>query len=394
MELFEKCNKFLPKVMEVKNKGIYPYFIPIDSQPDHDVYIDGKKLIMLGSNNYLGLTTHEKVKKAAEDAIRKYGTSCTGSRFLNGTLDIHINLEKALATFFKKDEAIVFSTGYQANLGVISSLVQKGDFVITDKLDHASIIDGCMLSMGQMKRFKHNNIESLELVLKEIDKDAGKLVVIDGIFSMEGDIAKLDKIVETAHKYNARVMVDDAHSVGVLGETGAGTAEHFNLTEKVDLIMGTFSKSFASLGGFVVGDSYVIEYIRHNARSLIFSASMSPPSVAAAHASLNIIKSEPERRKKLWENALYMLNELKSAGFDTGLSETPIIPIYVRDDIKTFIFWKKLMKEGIFVNPVLPPAVPPNGSLLRTSYMATHERDELEKAFKVIKNVGKELKII
>ncbi len=394
MSLFRKCEDFYPVVDKAYKEGYYPYFIPIDSQPDHDVTIEGKRMIMLGSNNYLGLTSDERVKRASEEAIKKYGTGCTGSRFLNGTLDIHVALEHELASFFKKEDCIVFSTGYQTNLGVISSLVQRGDYVITDKLDHASIIDGCRLSFGEMKRFTHNDMDSLETVLKKLPKEAGKLIVVDGIFSMEGDIAKLPEIVSLAKRYNAKVMVDDAHAVGVLGRRGAGTAEHFDMLSEVDLIMGTFSKSFASLGGFVAGDKKVITYIRHHARSLIFSASMTPASVAAARKALEIIQNEPERREKLWRNAKKMLKGFKKLGFDTGTSETPVIPIIIGDDMFTIRFWKELFENGVFVNPVLPPAVPPKRSLLRTSYMATHEEKELEEALSIFEKIGKKLGII
>ncbi len=394
MELFKKCEDFYPVVERAYRENYYPYFIPIDSQPDHNVVISGKRMIMLGSNNYLGLTSDPRVKKAAIEAVEKYGTGCTGSRFLNGTLDIHVKLERELAEFFEKDDCIVFSTGYQANLGVISALVQKGDYVITDKLDHASIIDGCRLSFGEMVRFVHNDMESLENVLKKLPKEAGKLIVVDGIFSMDGDIAKLPEIVSLAKKYGARVMVDDAHAVGVLGERGAGTAEYFGMLSQVDLIMGTFSKSFASLGGFVVGEKKVITYIRHHARSLIFSASMPPSAVATARKALEIIKNEPERRKKLWKNTEKMLKGFKSIGFDTGTAETPVIPIIIGDDMLTIRFWKELFENGVFVNPVLPPAVPPKKSLLRTSYMATHEEEELDEALSIFEKIGKKLGIV
>ncbi|MBN2380110.1 pyridoxal phosphate-dependent aminotransferase family protein [candidate division WOR-3 bacterium] len=388
MDLFKKCEDFYSIVARVKDEGYYPYFIPIDSQPDHDVVIDGRHMIMLGSNNYLGLTADPRVKEAAVKATEKYGTSCTGSRFLNGTLDIHIELEERLASFLHKEDCICFPTGYQTNLGSIAALVQRGDYVITDKLDHASIIDGAFLSRGAMKRFVHNDMDSLKRVLASLPADSGKLVVVDGIFSMEGDLAPLPELLPVAKKYGARILVDEAHSVGVMGSTGAGVVEHFGATDEVDLIMGTFSKSFASLGGFVAGEGKVITFIRHNARSLIFSASITPASVAAALKALEIIISEPERRSRLWQNTRMMLTRLPELGFDIGTSETPVIPLHIGDDMKTLFFWKELHNAGVFVNPVLPPAVPPSKSLIRTSYMATHTSEELDRALQIFKQVG------
>lgn len=387
MDLFNKCEIYYKKVEEAINQGYYPYFKPIESEASNWVTIKGERYLMLGSNNYLGLTNDPRVKEAAIEAVQKYGTGCTGSRFLNGTLDLHLELEEKLAKFFKKDDCIVFSTGYQTNLGIISSLVGKNDYVITDKLDHASIIDGCKLSFGIVKRFSHNDMAGLEKILKSLPKNSGKLIVVDGVFSMEGDLCDLPKIIELKEKYGARVLVDEAHSVGVLGENGRGTAEYFGLEEKVDLIMGTFSKSFATIGGFVVGEKKVITYIRHNARSLIFSASLPPASLGAALKALEIIKNEPGRRKNLWKITEKMRKGLKELGYDTGNSVTPIIPIIIGEDMKTLKFWQALFKNKIFTNPVIPPAVPPNRSLIRTSYMATHKEEDIDFALEVFKKL-------
>jgi len=394
LDLFKKCEDYYPIVARVKNEGYYPYFIPIDSQPDHNVVIDGKRMIMLGSNNYLGLTADPRVKKAAIRATEKYGTGCTGSRFLNGTLDIHIELEEKLARFVHKEDCICFSTGYQTNLGSISALVHKGDYVVTDKLDHASIIDGAFLSRGAMKRFVHNDMDSLQHVLASLPADAGKLVVVDGLFSMQGDIVPLPELVPLCKRYGARIMVDEAHSAGVMGSTGAGVTEHFSLSEEVDLVMGTFSKSFASLGGFIAGERKVITFIRHNARSLIFSASMTPASVASALAALEIIIAEPQRREQLWRNTRMMLDGLPKLGFDIGTSESPVIPLHIGDDMKTLYFWKELHHAGVFVNPVLPPGVPPARCLIRTSYMATHTEEELHRALEIFQKVGVETGVL
>ncbi|TKJ41378.1 8-amino-7-oxononanoate synthase [candidate division TA06 bacterium B3_TA06] len=351
-------------------------------------------MIMLGSNNYLGLTADPRVKEAAIRATEKYGTGCTGSRFLNGTLDIHIELEEKLAKFVHKEDCICFSTGYQTNLGSISALVQKGDYVVTDKLDHASIIDGAFLSRGAMKRFVHNDMDSLQQVLASLPADAGKLVVVDGLFSMQGDIAPLPELVPLCKRYGARIMVDEAHSAGVMGPTGAGVTEHFSLSEEVDLVMGTFSKSFASLGGFIAGERKVITFIRHNARSLIFSASMTPASVASALAALEIIIAEPQRREQLWRNTRMMLDGLPKLGFDIGTSESPVIPLHIGDDMKTLFFWKELHHAGVFVNPVLPPGVPPARCLIRTSCMATHTEKELHRALEIFQKVGVETGVL
>lgn len=393
MDIFKKCYEF-EEAEKARQMGYYPYFHPVSSAEDTEVVVDGKKLIMLGSNNYLGLTTHPYVKKKAQEAIEIYGTGSCGSRFLNGTLDIHEELEEELAKFVGKEKALVFSTGYQTNLGIMSALLGKHDVVVLDKWDHASIVDGTRLGMAHVLRFKHNDMEHLERVLQAIPPEKGVLIVVDGVFSMEGDIAKLPQLVEIKEKYGARLMVDDAHGFGVLGRNGAGTAEHFNLTHKVDLIMSTFSKSLASIGGFVAGDAKVIEYIKHFARPMIFSAALAPGQVAAARAALEIIKREPERRERLWENARFWQNGLRSLGFDIGETETPIVPVIIGDDMKTFTFWKKLMEYGVYTNPVITPAVPPGRQLLRTSLMATHTREQLERALDAFKKAGKELGII
>ncbi|MEO0080570.1 MAG: aminotransferase class I/II-fold pyridoxal phosphate-dependent enzyme [candidate division WOR-3 bacterium] len=394
MDIFAKCREFFPIVDRAKRQGYYPYFIPLNSEPDRRVVIDGHEKIMLGSNNYLGLTTHPKVKEAALEAIRKYGTGCTGSRFLNGTLDLHVRLEAALAEFLGKEDCIVFSTGYQTNLGTVSALVRKGDVAICDKLDHASIVDGCQMSYGSVKRFLHNDPDSLETTLAKLPKDAGKLIIVDGLFSMEGDIAPLDRIVPLAKRFHCRLMVDDAHAIGVLGENGRGTAEHFGLEDDVDLIMGTFSKSFATIGGFVVGERKVITYIRHQARPLIFSAAIPPTAAATVLAALEIIKTEPERRQNLWRITRRMQAGLRELGYELGRTESPIIPIHIGDDMKTLLFWRKLFDAGIFANPVLPPAVPPKSSLIRTSCMATHTDQDVDDALAIFKKVGREAGLI
>lgn len=376
---------------EVKARGVYPYFRAIESDQDCVVTIKGKRVLMFGSNSYLGLTNHPKLKEAAIKAIQKYGSGCAGSRFLNGTLDIHLELEEKLARFTGKDDAIVFSTGMQVNLGVLSSIVGRRDFIINDELNHASIIDGSRLSFATVRKFQHNNMESLENVLKRLaeHEDSVKLIVVDGIFSMEGDIAKLPQIVALAKKYNANIMVDDAHSLGVLGDHGRGTADHFGLTDDVDLIMGTFSKSLASIGGFIAGSDAAINYLKHNARALIFSASIAPSNAASVIAALDLIQEEPERIQRLWDNTAYAKQLLKECKFDTGLSESPIIPIYIRDVDKTFILTQQLLDNGVFVNPVITPAVAPEDSLLRFSLMATHTKEQIEEAVSKIYEISK-----
>ena len=396
IDLFEKCRQFTTAA-EVQAMGIYPYFHPIQSAPGDEVVVDGKPCIMVGSNNYLGLVNHPKVKEASAEAARKYGSGCTGSRFLNGTLDLHLELEERLARFVHKEAALCFSTGFQTNLGTISCLVGKNDAVVIDRQDHACIVDGARLSYGKVYKFAHNDMDDLDRVLGNVRGNSnrgGVLIVVDGVFSMEGDIIRLPELVPVAERHGARVMVDDAHAVGVLGPTGAGTAEHFGLEDRVDLIMGTFSKSFAALGGFVAGDRDVIEYIKHHARALIFSASITPASAAAVLAALDIIESEPERRERLWRNARRMQQEFKRMGLNTGHSETPIVPIVVGDDLDCFAFWKALFDNGVFTNPVISPAVPPGQAMIRTSYTATHTDEQLDRVAEVVAKVARERGLI
>ena len=392
MDLFEKCYKY-EDADNVRKSGFYPYFRAIETAQDTEVFINGKKFLMLGSNSYLGLTNDPRVKKASIEAIEKYGTGCAGSRFLNGTLKIHEELEEKLATFVKKEAALLFSTGFMVNQGVISYLCGKDDVVIVDSLDHASIIEGCRLTFAKTFRFRHNDMQDLEEKLKNAG-DRGKLVVVDGVFSMEGDIAKLPEIVKLCEKYGARLMTDDAHSLGVLGKDGRGTANHFNLDDKVDLIMSTFSKSFASLGGFVAGPAKVIDYLKHNSRTLIFHASPPPAAVGAVLKVLEIMQTEPERIEKLWHNTRKMLKGFKELGFDIGVAETPIIPVVIGDDMKCFKFWKMLTEDGIFVNPVVHPAVPEGRALIRTSYMSTHTDEQLDRVLDSFERIGKSLGII
>ncbi|NOX20293.1 MAG: pyridoxal phosphate-dependent aminotransferase family protein [Nitrospirae bacterium] len=391
-DLFDKCFKF-KKAKEIMELGLYPYFRTIESAQDPVVYMNGKRMIMVGSNNYLGLTNDPRVKEAAINAIKKYGTGCAGSRFLNGTLDIHVELEEKLARFMRKEAALIFSTGFQVNLGVISALVGKDDVVVIDKMNHASIIDGCRLSYGEIKKFRHNNMEDLERVLKSIEGRAC-LIVVDGVFSMEGDIINLPEVVRLAKQYGARLMVDDAHGIGVLGKTGRGTCEHFGLEQEVDLIMGTYSKSLASIGGFVAGDKEIIHYIKHFARSLIFSASPPPASVAAVSAAIDIIEQEPERLERLWKNTRKMLKGFKELGFEIGPSQTPIIPIIVGENETAFKMAMMLQQEGVFANVAVSPAVPNGKALIRTSYMATHTDEHLDFVLEAFKKVGKALGLI
>jgi len=394
VDLFDKCSQFT-RAKEAIAAGVYPYFRQIQSGPGSEVMIDGKMMIMIGSNNYLGLTGHPKVVEAAINAINKYGTGCTGSRLLNGTLDIHEELENRLAKFMNRDLALVFNTGFTSNQGAISTLLGKNDIVLIDRADHASIVDGCRLAFGKVLKYKHNDMEDLKRVLEVIkDKNVGKLIITDGVFSMEGDIVNLPALVDLAKQYGARVYVDDAHSIGVLGKHGRGTGEHWGLEDSVDIVMGTFSKSFASLGGFVAGDEAVIHYIKHHARSFIFSASMPPSAVATVIACLDIIESEPERLEQLRKNTEKMRNGFKSLGFDTGKSETPIIPIKIGEDEICFGFWKLMFENGIFANPAVSPAVPPHEAIIRTSYMATHTEDELDKVLDIFANLGKQFGII
>jgi 8-amino-7-oxononanoate synthase len=390
VELFEKCYNFT-RAREAMEAGDYPYFIPLSDTEGTEVTIDGRKLIMIGSNNYLGLTTHPKVREAAIEAVRQYGTSCTGSRFLNGSLRLHNQLEEELADFVGKEAALVFSTGYQVNVGTISALVGRGDVVITDKEDHASIVDGCQMALGEMLRFRHSDMNSLERALSRCEPDQGKLVVIDGVYSMGGDIAPLPDIVSLCQKYGARLMVDDAHAVGVLGDCGRGTADYYGVTDGVDLIMGTFSKSFASLGGFLAGDDAVIHYVQHHARSLIFSASMPAANVAACLAALDIMRSDPGLSQRVCDIAARMREGYQALGYNTGGSETPVVPIIIGDDDKTFMMWRALFDAGVYTNPVIPPAVPPSKSLLRTSYMATHTDEQMERVLGLFEQVGKQV---
>ncbi len=391
--LQEKLSKFdLPR--KIIEAGIYPYFRVIESDQDTEVTIDGKKVLMFGSNSYLGLTNHPKIKEAAKKAIDKYGTGCAGSRFLNGTLDIHIELEERLAKFTGKEGALCFSTGFQVNLGVVSVLTGRSDHLLLDELDHASIIEGSRLSFSRVLKYAHNDMKALEGKLKHCTPDSLKLIVVDGIFSMEGDIVKLPEIVKLAKKYNATIMVDDAHSLGVIGKNGSGTASHFGLTDQVDLIMGTFSKSFASLGGFIASDKETINFIKHSSRSLIFSASMTPSSAATVLAALDIMESEPERIKHLWDITNYALKGFKAAGFDTGKSESPIIPLFIRDDVKALMLTKLLLENGIFVNPVVSPGVPKEDSLIRYSLMATHTKEQVDISIEKITAAARQLGIL
>lgn len=393
MSLLDKVKEFT-KAKELIALGHYPYFRIIDSEQDTEVTCNGKRMLMMGSNSYLGLTNHPRVIEAAKKATDKYGTGCAGSRFLNGTLDIHIELEDVLAKLVGKEASLAFAAGYMANLGAISAMVDKGEYIVTDKFDHASILDGCMLSMGKMVRYNHNNMEHLDTVLKNKVAGKGALIVVDGIFSMEGDIADIPNICKLAKKHNASVMVDEAHSLGVLHKTGAGATMHFGCTDDVELIMGTFSKSLASVGGFIAGSKEVIHFLKHHARSLIFSASLPPASAATVLEAMKIMKEEPERIDKLWENTHYMMENFKAMGYNTGTSCTPVIPLHVGDMMNAFKMWKQLDDEGVFINPVVPPAVPPNDTLIRTSFMATHTRKQLDEALEKFEKIGKRVGII
>jgi 8-amino-7-oxononanoate synthase len=385
-DIFSKAFGF-QRAREAQAIGIYPFFVPFDDSEGTVVRAGDREILMLGSNNYLGLTTHPKVREAAINAIKRYGTSVTGSRFMNGTLQIHRELEDRLARFVGKEAALVFSTGFQTNLGAISAIAGRGDYVIADKEDHASIIDGCRLSYGEMKRFKHSDIADLDRVLAQLPDDVGKIVIVDGVYSMGGDIAPLPGLLEVTKRHGARLLVDDAHSMGVLGG-GRGTSAHFGVTDEVDLITGTFSKSFASIGGFVAGDDQVIHYIQHFARSMIFSAALPAPNVATVLAAIDIIESEPEHVQRLWDNVNYMKREISSLGYDIGITETPIIPLIIRDEGLGLLLWKALLDAGVYTNVVIPPAVPPNMTLLRTSYMSTHTREQLDRALEILDRVG------
>lgn len=393
LPLLRKVHAF-KKAEQLRQIGLYPYFRAISSAQDTEVTIAGKRVLMLGSNSYLGLTNHPKIKEAARAAVAKYGTGCAGSRFLNGTLDIHIELEETIARLVGAEAVLLYSTGFQVNLGVISALVGRGDYVIGDKSNHASIVEGCTLAQGEFIRFPHKDMAALEARLRKISSGAGKLIVVDGVFSMEGDIIQLPELCQIARRHNAVVMVDDAHAIGVIGRHGSGTASHFGITEGVHLVMGTFSKSLASLGGFIASDAQTIDFLKHNSRALIFSASMSPANAAAVRAALDIMVSEPERNERLWHNTRRMKQGLLSLGFDLGVSETPILPVYVRDLLLAFTMCKRLDEEGLFVNPVTSPAVPVGHELIRLSLMATHTDAQIDFALDKLAKVGKELGVI
>ena len=393
MNLLEQKLACYTEPQKAQAAGIYPYFRKIESDQDTVVTIDGRKVLMFGSNSYLGLTNHPEVKAAAIAAVEKYGTGCAGSRFLNGTLDTHIALEKALAEFAGKEDAIIFSTGFQVNLGTISCLLGREDYIIWDALNHASIIEGIRLSPAKSLRYKHNDMDALERRLQQCDPERIKLIVVDGVFSMEGDLCKLPEIVQLAEKYGASVMVDEAHGFGVLGDHGRGVCNHFGLTDHVDLIMGTFSKSFASIGGFIAGSKTTINFIRHQARSYIFSASCTPAATAAAHKSLEIMLREPERVLALQEKTAYCLDRFRKLGFEIGNTATPIVPLFIRDNEKTFRVTAMLFEEGVFVNPVVAPAVAPEDTLIRFSLMATHTYEQLDEAITKIHKVFQALDI-
>ncbi|HEX7120707.1 MAG TPA: aminotransferase class I/II-fold pyridoxal phosphate-dependent enzyme [Longimicrobiales bacterium] len=393
MSLFDKCHRFT-RAREIQATGYYPYFVPIEASHDTEVVIRGERKVMMGSNNYLGLTHHPHVLEAAAAALKKYGSGCTGSRFLNGTLDLHEELEERLARFLNREAALVFSTGYQTNLGVVATLAGRGDVIFLDKLDHACIIDGARLSYAEVQRYPHGDMAALERMLAKAPEDAGKMIITDGIFSMEGNIVDLPAIVSLAEFHGAEVVVDDAHALGVLGATGAGTAQHFGLDDRVALVTATFSKSMGSIGGVVAGPEPVIHYLKHNARSLIFSASMPPASVATVLAALDVIECEPERREQLWRNTRRMQEGLRSLGYDIGTSETPIVPILIGDIEETFVFWKELFDAGVFTNPVTPPAVPENSCRLRISLMATHTDEHIDFALDALSRVGRTMAVI
>ena len=394
MKVLEQRTSKYTKPQELQKLGVYPFFRSVESQQDTVVTIRGEQVIMFGSNSYLGLTNHPKIKEAAKNAIDKYGTGCAGSRFLNGTIDLHIELEEKLAKMVGKEAALCFSTGFLVNLGVVSTLTGRSDYLILDETDHASIIEGSRLSFSKVLKFRHNDMDSLESKLKVSQDGEIRLIVVDSIFSMDGDIAKLPEIVELADKYSATVMVDDAHSIGVLGKNGSGISSHFGLTDKVDLIMGTFSKSLASLGGFIASDFHTINFIKHNARPLIFSASITPASAAVVLAALEIMENEPERIRNLWEVSNYALKGFKDLGFDTGKSESPIIPLYVGDQTKALQLTGMLLENGIFVNPVLAPAVKETDCMIRFSLMATHSKEQVDIGMDKIYKCAKKLEIL
>ena len=392
MDIFDKAYSWTD-ADEVRERGLYPWFLPLEDTEGTEVVVDGRKILMIGSNNYLGLTTDPRVRQAAIDAVKRYGTSCTGSRFLNGTLALHQEAEARLAAFVGMEAALVFSTGYQVNLGTISAMIGRGDVVVLDKDDHASIVDGALMALGDIRRFSHNDMDHLDRVLDKIDDDTGVLVVVDGVYSMGGDVAPLPDIIPIVKRHGARLMVDDAHSIGVMGG-GRGTCAHFGVTEDVDLIMGTFSKSFASLGGFIAGEAKVMDYIQHHARSFVFSASMPASNVATVLAALDIMENEPEHVERLWEVTERMRSGLTEMGFQMGPSTTPIIPIIIGDREKTFLAWKGCFDAGLYTNAVIAPAVPPDMGLLRTSYMATHTDEQIDRALNILGEVGRELELI
>jgi 8-amino-7-oxononanoate synthase len=392
-ELFAKCHDFTTS-RELRAAGLYPYFMPIEESHDTYVIIAGKKKIMVGSNNYMGLTHDPRILEASKKAIDRFGSGNTGSRFLNGNLDLHDRLEEELADFTGKEAALVFSTGYQTNLGTLGALIGRNDTVYVDKLDHASIQDGVRLGFGRIQRFAHGDHEMLRRMLEAESADRGKLIAVDGVYSMEGDIADLPTLIKLKNDNGAGLLVDDAHSVGVLGSTGAGTAEHFGVTGEVDLILGTFSKSFASICGFCAGSADIIEYLRNHARALIFSASMPPSAVATVLTALEIIRTEPERRERLWKNTRKMMEGFRGIGFDIGPTETPIVPILIGPMEKTFLFWRALFDAGVFTNPVVPPAVPEGSCRLRTSYMATHTDDQLDFVLELVERIARELHVV
>ncbi len=393
MSLLDKVINFTA-AKEIIAMGHYPYFRVIDSEQDTEVMCNGKKMLMMGSNSYLGLTNHPRVIEAAKKATDKYGTGCAGSRFLNGTLDIHIELEAKLAELVGKEASLAFAAGYMVNLGTISAMVDRDEFIVTDKFDHASILDGCALSAGKMVRYNHNNMKHLDTVLEKKVAGKGVLIVVDGIFSMEGDIADIPNICKIAKKHGASVMVDEAHSLGVLHKTGAGAAMAAGCTDDVELLMGTFSKSLASVGGFIAGSHDVIHYLKHHARSLIFSASLPPASAATVLEAMKIMKEEPERIDQLWDNTNYMMKNFKAMGYNTGTSCSPVIPLHVGSMENAFKMWKQLDDEGVFINPVVPPAVPPNDTLIRTSFMATHTKAQLDLALEKFEIIGKRVGVI
>ncbi len=393
LSLFDKCRNYT-RAREVKELGLYPYFLPISESHTTEVDLGGRRLVMVGSNNYLGLTQDPRVVEAAVEATRRFGSGCTGSRFLNGTLELHEQLEARLAAFMKREAVLTFSTGFQTNQGVISTLVGKNDVMYCDRENHASIFEGCRLSYGQLRKFRHNDMEDLERLLRMNDRDHGKIILVDGVFSMSGEIVDLPRVTQLAKEFGAAVMVDDAHAIGVLGEHGRGTGEHYGLEDEVDLIVGTFSKSFGALGGFIAGTEDVIHYIKHHARALIFSASITPACAASVLAALTIIENEPERRHRLWEIVRKMKAGFDSMGFKTLNSQSPVLPVLAGDDMTTFALWKHLIDHGVYTNPVIAPAVPRGHGLIRTSYIATHTDEQLDRVLEAFEVSGKELGLI